>query len=313
MSRRSSSSKNAKVTLQTEKQNFVKLGKPKDVTRIGVREVEENREDIKPGDCVYIRPPELRARTIEGFHYWKAQVKEIRGDGDDEAFLITWFYTAEEARKKSLLPVLPAQDDLKKVVDHMGRNELLSSDHEQVISSQTAEDIVDVVRFDDRGPFSPENVHPNDYFTRFRLVTKEGRPHFLDVTKHCTCQTVYDPDQDVQRFCLSCVRWFDQACMTKSTAGPLVPFEEGQEETPAEEVKRFLKSPIIRGYSGGRHLYWEIVGTGRLLNQVTALVSGLFDGEVPDWKTGLPEGFVEAMEVLRAMPGYICPSCDRAI
>ncbi|EPQ50204.1 hypothetical protein GLOTRDRAFT_134163 [Gloeophyllum trabeum ATCC 11539] len=314
MSRRSTPSKKAVLALQNTKRKFVKLGSPKASTLLGdVSDPTKNRT-IKVGDCVYVMPPgEKPGTSLEGFKYWKAQVREIRGDGEKEQFLVHWFYTEEHARLESNLSILPTEEDQEEILDRLGQNELLSSDHEQIISSQTIEDIVPIVSFDDKGPSNSENISPQDYFMRFRLVTKEGRPHFLGVTKHCTCQKVYDPDQTVQRFCPSCVRWFDQACMVKSKAGPMVPFEEGQEETPAEEVKRFLKSPITRGYSGGHHLYWGIVGTGRVLNQVATVIKGPFDGEFPDWKSTLPKGFLQEMEALQAMPGYICPWCEAVI
>jgi len=120
----------------------------------------------------------------------------------------------------------------------------------------------------------------------------------------CTCDKMYSPPLDSQRYCSNCSKWFHVGCMELSQ-----PETQSRAFKPAPQ--QLAGVPIMRGWNGNRNgKSWETVGTGRKLVAVKAWLAK--DVLPKNWREQLDDQFVTAMtEKIWAL--YTCPKCSSDI
>ncbi|KZT15079.1 hypothetical protein NEOLEDRAFT_1082059 [Neolentinus lepideus HHB14362 ss-1] len=132
--------------------------------------------------------------------------------------------------------------------------------------------------------------------------------HSQNVTTHCPpCQTVYSPDNDLQRYCPSCKRWWHTQCLQNITScwspAPL----PGNRSSLLEYL---VASPIVRGQNGKDESeihYWEIVGSGVYLTMLQTT-----QDEAPmseEWVERLDPSFAEEIHRQQEEVHFRCPEC----
>lgn len=129
--------------------------------------------------------------------------------------------------------------------------------------------------------------------------------HSQRFKRWCTCQSVYIPQADNQRYCHGCKDWYHVACAEKKDEGH-------PPDTELSELERILQAPGMRG--GGipgvtldpiKGSSWTVVGTlPRQLKVKEWQQAGLPE----DWRTILREDFITDMTTL-PWAVYTCPVC----
>ena len=122
------------------------------------------------------------------------------------------------------------------------------------------------------------------------------------MTYHCVCKELYNPVDDVQRFCDDCGTWYHiQCCKSIERAFPM-------EQDMKEKIYRM---PIMRGALGSFNKEWRISRSRWHMELVSAWLE---DESFPDnWEDQLGDDFMTVMEHA-SFTYYRCPSgCDDAI
>jgi hypothetical protein len=123
-----------------------------------------------------------------------------------------------------------------------------------------------------------------------------------DVTYHCICKKIYDPVNDVQRYCKDCGKWYHIECCKLIAEGfPM----------PLDMKDKIYRMPIMRGALGSVNDEWRISGTG----WHKELVRTWHEAEsFPDnWEDQLGDDFMTIMEHASFIY-YSCPfGCDGTI
>ncbi|QRV89680.1 hypothetical protein RhiJN_17698 [Ceratobasidium sp. AG-Ba] len=170
-------------------------------------------ELVRVNDFIHIRAGQVGDRSVEDNEQWHAQVREIgvrKEPGwpkEDVCLVVAWFYTRE------MLDDRPISRHDRKLCDNMMENELIPSDHTDVIHLSSIMGKVDVTFFNEHSHHQPE-IGPTDFFYRRRLIG--NNVVMAKDTCKTRCKATYDPNQDVQHYCPrdQCCRWYHVACMT---------------------------------------------------------------------------------------------------
>ena len=76
--------------------------------------------------------------------------------------------------------------------------------------------------------------------------------HQKDVTYQCTCKKIYDPVNDIQRYCEDCRKWYDiECCKSIAEAFP----------RPLDIKEKIYRMPIMRGALGSVNDEWRVSGS----------------------------------------------------
>lgn len=101
---------------------------------------------------------------------------------------------------------------------------------------------------------------------------------------HCICNSIYSPEDDIQRYCLTCNKWYDVDCIKHKK---ILNFRESVGQDAAEKI---ASMPILRGALGSSEDQWRICGAGRKIEKVKEWEN---KGDFPeDWEEKLGESFV---------------------
>lgn len=112
------------------------------------------------------------------------------------------------------------------------------------------------------------------------------------VNRHCTCDSIYSPVLDDQRYCKGCKRWFDVRCIRFARAG-----------RPGPLASLIQNAPISRGWYSDVPDSYNTVGTGRLVKKSMSLM----DKEGVVWENVLGQKFIDYIK--RPCLYYKCPQC----
>ena len=114
------------------------------------------------------------------------------------------------------------------------------------------------------------------------------------MNRFCSCDLLYDPCGDKQRYCLNCWMWFDKMCMRRFV---------GSEFVYKDLVVKMAKKVPISG--GGRVVEdWMICGMRKMRLLVDEVVQrDDVDGE---WGSVLPQGLLEIVGK-RGIGRFYCP------
>ncbi|KAG8744156.1 hypothetical protein FRC10_010725 [Ceratobasidium sp. 414] len=149
---------------------------------------------IQINDFIQVRAGEVGGRSVEDSENWYAQVVEIgsRKDPDwpreDVCLQVAWFYDQDMLKDR----VLSTED--RKLCGNMMTNELIPSDHYDIVHLSSLMGRVNVIFFNEHSQSQPE-VEPDELFYR--------------------CKAAYNPARDVQHYCPrdQCRRWYHTSCM----------------------------------------------------------------------------------------------------
>lgn len=190
----------------------------------------------------------------------------------------------------------------------------------------------DIIYFNDSMVDTPP-IGKEDYFYRWTVsvskaknkrakVVKPVRKFFplhsaSTTTKHLKiprrgcirdCPGVYDAHVDIQRFCVSCRRWYHVMCLTshKRTPPPYTingaPLPSHVKAVNVEGFMRVCKEPIERGSDAG------LVGNGELIMKAHNM---LYEGSVGgDWMDVLGQRAVLKILSVRKPSLFHCPKCE---
>ncbi|KAF8057191.1 hypothetical protein FPV67DRAFT_1677621 [Lyophyllum atratum] len=160
-------------------------------------------------DDVFIRHVDIPSEP-EPEEYWKAKIHAIAYDGATGKtwVAVKWYYSKSHLQDGGFSWQTGSE---KAIFPRLGGTELVLSDHVDVIEPQTIESPLNVVAFDDHLYVS--HVPRRSWFTRLTVKLTRGCGSLEGVNKSCICGRIYDPEQDIQRYCRECTLWYHHACM----------------------------------------------------------------------------------------------------
>ncbi|KAG9080068.1 hypothetical protein FRC06_007114, partial [Ceratobasidium sp. 370] len=174
-----------------------------------------NGEVIVQGDCIEIDRGEDFSGTSSPGEKWIAEVTEIKGESRTAVSSKRWV--------KYLRKYKVTVGNLSSC--EFGRNELVLSNHEQIIAADTIRRRIQV-KFFNESATDQEPIGWNDKWYRYILRTGTGATDNRLVLHgrvklppaRCgvpTCRKRYDPTQDRQRFCPreDCQIWYHTQCL----------------------------------------------------------------------------------------------------
>ncbi|KAJ3576922.1 hypothetical protein NP233_g84 [Leucocoprinus birnbaumii] len=218
---------------------------------------------VRGGDVVFVRPPDASRETPDTF--WKLRVNDIyRGEKKpyrDQYFLLgTWYYAREDLQDVTLSDGF----DRKEIVTILDEMELLSSNHQDVISSSTVEDACRLYNLDTKGRSSLTGEIPHDrWYSRFNLNITfcQGKAlGFIEgLDDICSCHYPHNPRVVQERFCGSCCKWFHFECCRPNPDSP---------SSPSRLIDRILTIPCARGKLHKSQHDWELTGTAQNLDLI---------------------------------------------
>ncbi|KAG8739195.1 hypothetical protein FRC12_016402 [Ceratobasidium sp. 428] len=167
---------------------------------------------IQINDFVRIRAGEVGGRYVEDTENWYAQVVEIGARKEpgwareDVCLQVAWFYDQDMLKDRAL-----TTED-KKLCANMMPNELIPSDHHDIIHVSSLMGRVNVTFFNEHSK-SQSEIDLDEFFYRRRLENNR----ILMSRDTCTrrCKAPYSPGRDVQHYCPreGCCRWYHTSCM----------------------------------------------------------------------------------------------------
>ncbi|KIM35226.1 hypothetical protein M413DRAFT_32639 [Hebeloma cylindrosporum] len=253
------------------------------------------------GKELKLRPGDVACVIHEGFKadnlYWKMRVDELRQDGRHVWVIGRWFNSSAD--------IAATFENTADLVGFLGKTELMISEHQESTLLGSVEDVCHVVKFRDTAFITDKPLGYNTWCYRFKLMDN-GR--IAKLTSHCICGEVYNPDKSVQRFCITCGKWFDIYCILLSAANQ----SAFTLETSSKTATSILGMPIVRGaLTGPLASSWRVSGSGAMIVKVLGWYRA---GAFPeDWKRQLPKGFAEYASNNTALPRYECPGCSAVI
>ncbi|KAG2737385.1 hypothetical protein P692DRAFT_20761930 [Suillus brevipes Sb2] len=183
----------------------------------------------------------------------------------------------------------------------VGEYELVLSDHKSAVDMHCVEAHAKIVRYDE-GDLSQPQIPTATLYHRWNNT---------QVATSCSCNScdlTFSSPNHLQRYCRSCRRWFNEACiaalghrMDSSIKVRLPPPYDAIKFD--EEFLALLTTPIRRGGHCG------VVGNGILVIQVRALMEQAMKlGKLPDgWMDDIqPTVLTSTQESVRR---YSCPMC----
>ncbi|KAK6505340.1 hypothetical protein TWF481_007245 [Arthrobotrys musiformis] len=150
--------------------------------------------NFKVGDIVEIKRPEDDDETSGPRKEWFAKVQDVRAESSAKVFLrIAWFYWPED---------LPGGR-----MEYHGRNELVESNHPDIVDATTVNSKPDIKEWDE----SDEDVTFDGYYYRqqFDYLSKQ----LTTPREFCVCQGYYNPDTRIVN-CPKCRIWMHEECIT---------------------------------------------------------------------------------------------------
>ncbi|KAJ8482554.1 hypothetical protein ONZ45_g14905 [Pleurotus djamor] len=269
---------------------------------------------VRANDDVFIVPPsdhmedkQTEAGTLSGNSYWKARVLEVRMLPSSKEFslLVSWYYSAKDINLAGIL-LPPDQHDL---LSSLGSNELLYSNHLDIVGADCVQDHVEVISFPDDDPISKVTIDTCDYFYRFELEFNSRGvakcKNFASRVPLCPCGRMYDPERDIQRACPACRRWFHVG------ADLAKPQTHDIASKTDEEI--LLYAPLVRGQG---HITtgfedWQFVGSGWRFMQFNSWRDPTDPRKTvlpENWRTIIGEDFIASMRKASQFT-YVCPNC----
>jgi hypothetical protein len=131
------------------------------------------------------------------------------------------------------------------------------------------------------------------------IVTDEEPSCDQGVNGSCVCGQIYDPKEDIQRYCPECECWYHHACMDIN-----MPYERDATLSPAAAIAQI---PCVRGLTSHTG---SVSGPGARLSE---LEGWLEEDKLPDnWRERLGERFCTKAEETD-WGRYQCPTCASII
>ncbi|KAF9486948.1 hypothetical protein BDN71DRAFT_1514451 [Pleurotus eryngii] len=254
---------------------------------------------LKAGVNIYVAPKGEETSEDDGNDWWKARIKSLGKDKSGKVWItVYWYYCQEHLDNREWLP-FPLSKKLRQHMKSMGGNEVVLSNHEDTIGIDTVKDICNIWTFNDRDINVRRNIGLKDFFWRFNLNISTRKVVVDNLSLHCICQKVYDPEADLQIYCSSCDAWWHFKCLDKPT--PVDPFESLEDQA--------LCVPVIRGQDNELDFAdWQIAGTGELVKKIQTWGDVFPKG----WKDELGEDFMKICLPL-AENAYVCPKCKEVM
>ncbi|KAG8710494.1 hypothetical protein FRC08_017096 [Ceratobasidium sp. 394] len=167
---------------------------------------------IQINDFIQIRAGEVGGKSVENTENWYAQVIEIgaRKEPDwpreDVCLQVAWFYSQDMLKDR----VLSTED--RKLCGNMMPNELIPSDHYDIVHLSSLMGRVNVTFFNEHSQSQPE-IESDELFYRRRL--ENDRILMSKDTCTARCKAPYNPARDIQHYCPrdQCRRWYHTSCM----------------------------------------------------------------------------------------------------
>ncbi|KAF8956854.1 hypothetical protein BDZ97DRAFT_1925117 [Flammula alnicola] len=245
---------------------------------------EELAETLRANDCVFVvhEGIDLDASVIDPHEYWKMQIVSLHKDrATGKKWVVgAWFYTPSQLEGVKLT------DKDRSIIKRMGNAELVLSTHKDVIDPLCIQSKLTVHFFDDNDALT-RPIKQSSWFHRFILTWRGSAQPTKDygvlknVNRHCTCDEVYSPVLDEQRYCKTCAVWYHPTCIG-------MPFRTKRMSGPLEHMIRM--APVVRGALPSPPGDWMIAGSARLINKARRLRRDSVT--VSDWKSVVGESFV---------------------
>ncbi|KAF8055952.1 hypothetical protein FPV67DRAFT_1457535 [Lyophyllum atratum] len=243
-----------------------------------VRDEVETQNKGKPvwvefydNDDVFVRHVDIPTKPEPG-DYWKAKIQAVRSDhGTGKTWVaVKWYYSRtdfEDTKWKTSLE--------KAIIPCLGDAELVLSDHVDIIEPRCIESPLKVVAFNDLLRVS--HVPRGAWFMRLTVeLSTAKRGSLKGVNGSCVCGQIYDPKEDIQRYCPECECWYHHACMDIN-----VPYERDATLSPAAAIAQI---PCVRGLTSHTG---SVSGPGARLSE---LEGWLEEDKLPDnWRERLGE------------------------
>ncbi|KAF8058956.1 hypothetical protein FPV67DRAFT_1454804 [Lyophyllum atratum] len=266
-----------------------------------VRDEVETQNKGKPvwvefydNDDVFVRHVDIPTKPEPG-DYWKAKIQAVRSDhGTGKTWVaVKWYYSRtdfEDTKWKTSLE--------KAIIPCLGDAELVLSDHVDIIEPRCIESPLKVVAFNDLLRVS--HVPRGAWFMRLTVeLSTAKRGSLKGVNGSCVCGQIYDPKEDIQRYCPECECWYHHACMDIN-----VPYERDATLSPAAAIAQI---PCVRGLTSHTG---SVSGPGARLSE---LEGWLEEDKLPDnWRERLGERFCTKAEETD-WGRYQCPTCASII
>ncbi|KAF8074201.1 hypothetical protein FPV67DRAFT_1666914 [Lyophyllum atratum] len=266
-----------------------------------VRDEVETQNKGKPvwvefydNDDIFVRHVDIPTKPEPG-DYWKAKIQAVRSDhGTGKTWVaVKWYYSRtdfEDTKWKTSLE--------KAIIPCLGDAELVLSDHVDIIEPRCIESPLKVVAFNDLLRVS--HVPRGAWFMRLTVeLSTAKRGSLKGVNGSCVCGQIYDPKEDIQRYCPECECWYHHACMDIN-----MPYERDATLSPAAAIAQI---PCVRGLTSHTG---SVSGPGARLSE---LEGWLEEDKLPDnWRERLGERFCTKAEETD-WGRYQCPTCASII
>ncbi|KAF9470462.1 hypothetical protein BDN70DRAFT_939693 [Pholiota conissans] len=275
---------------------------PHDVTMLS--DDDDILTDMRVGEEIFIANKDINLDNppATGDLYWKGVIDSMHRIPKKKGcmFIVKWFYSKED-----VVTLLKMDTNTKVAVDAFGEHELTLSDHKDVIDSLTCQSDIIVHVFNDND-YLREHIEKGWWYQRIILKTNNPSARVKGVNLHCTCQTPYNPNVDIQRFCIQCSHWYDADCLRRASDGSVLPF------TRSESILvKVAKMPIIRGCLKGQD-NWSLVGSGPSVVKAKEWVHALETDDnfilPPEWRDQLVKNLLDFVADT-TFTTFPCPEC----
>ncbi|KAL1603978.1 hypothetical protein SLS60_005570 [Paraconiothyrium brasiliense] len=220
---------------------------------VGHQTYRDGRGTIQPGDFVYIRADPTENVDTEALGgAWVGQVngfyqksREWGGTGEDPSYLrIHWWY-----RPRDLLDGIHKGHEIRG--PYRGRNELIASNHLDIVDSETVESKAKLFHWDEsRDDLMEQNIRKAQHslFWRQELDFPKGNVNdhknakFSPLRKYCVDDKPCNPDDDLIQ-CPSCKIWLHERCIEAAAEKELTHLLP--KSTTGKKRKRGPSSPSV--------------------------------------------------------------------